>query len=82
MSRLSTRWSWSFVAVILFFCVLGFYRTSPAAPTAQQPFGNSLGQRQQIIDQLKETNRLLRQQIALLQSGQVTVVVVDKNAKK
>lgn len=81
MSRISSGRSWPLVAVVLFFCVLGFYRISPAAPNAQQPFGNSLGQRQQIIDQLKETNRLLRQQIALLQSGRVTVVVVDKNEK-
>ena len=70
------------VVNVLFLCMLGFYRTSPAEPpAAKQPFANSVAQRQEIIDQLKEVNRQLRQQNALLQNGRLTVVVAKQNEK-
>ena len=62
----------------VFLCVLSFYRTSPAAPPGPpQVFANPVAQRDAIIEQLKETNRLLREQNALLRGGQISVVVVE-----
>ena len=58
--------------------MLGFYRSSPAAPDKQLPFVNPAGQREVIIEQLKELNRLVRQQNALLASGKLEVVVVQR----
>lgn len=63
-------------AIIL--CVLSFYRTSPAAPPGPpQVFSNPIAQRDSIIEQLKETNRLLREQNALLRGGQIRVVIAE-----
>jgi len=62
----------------VFLCVLVFYRTSAAAPGAtNQQFANAISQRMEIVDQLKELNRQLKQQNLLLQSGQLKVVVVE-----
>ncbi len=62
----------------IFLCVLSFYRTSPAAPPGPpQVFSNPIAQRDSIIEQLKETNRLLREQNALLRGGQIRVVVAE-----
>jgi hypothetical protein len=63
-------------AIIL--CVLSFYRSSPAAPPGPpQVFANPISQRDAIIEQLKETNRLLREQNALLRGGQIRVVIAE-----
>jgi len=82
MSRKPAAWHLLIVVNVLFLCVLGFYRTSPAAPSnAKQPFANSVAQRQEIIEQLKEVNRQLRQQNALLQNGRLNVVITKQNEK-
>jgi hypothetical protein len=66
------------VANAVALCVLSFYRTSPAAPSGQrQPFANPTEQRVEMVEQIKETNRLLREQNALLRSGKLTVVVAE-----
>lgn len=81
MSIQPASWRLLIVVNVLFFCVLGFYQTSRAAPKkdAQPPFANSVGQRQEIIEQLKEVNRQLRQQNALLQNGRLTVVIAEQD---
>ena len=80
MMRKRNLWPILLIANVLCLCVLSFYRISPAAPKQPMPFANSVGQRTEIIDQLKELNRLVRQQNALLSSGQLKVTVVDKRA--
>ena len=60
-------------------CMLGFQQTtSQAQQSGRQPFANSVGQRQEMIEQLKETNRLLKEQNALLKSGSLRVIVVKQ----
>ncbi len=70
-------------AVALCCCVLSFYRATDAAPRAEPPFANSVEQRIETINELreiralmKEQNALVKEQIALLRSGEVKVIVV------
>ena len=71
-------WTWLIVANVLFCCVLSFYRATDAAPPKpRQPFANSVEQRMEMIKELREINALLKEQNALLRSGEVKVVVVD-----
>ena len=71
-------WTWLIVANVLFCCVLSFYRTTGAAPPkAKLPFANSVEQRMEMIKELREIKGLLKEQNALLRSGDVKVVVVD-----
>ena len=45
---------------VVFLCVLSFYGTSHAAPRAVPgQFANAIAQRQEMVDQLKEMNRLV-----------------------
>ena len=80
MMRKRNLWPLVLIVNVLCLCVLSFYRPSPAAPKQPTPFANPVGQRSEIIEQLKELNRLVRQQNALLSSGQLKVVVVDKRS--
>ena len=76
-------WTWLIVANVLFFCVLGFYWSSEAAPPKpRQPFANSVEQRMQMIQELKEIKLRLKEQNALLRSGEVKVVLVEPKPKK
>lgn len=47
-------------------CVLGFYDRSGAAPPAKMPFANSVEQRGEIVQELREIKELIREQNALL----------------
>jgi hypothetical protein len=60
--------------------VLALYGPNAAvSQEAQQPFANSVEQRNEIIAQLKEVNAQLKEQNALLRSGELKVVVtLDK----
>lgn len=71
-------------ANVLFCGVLSFYRTTDAAgpPPARAPFANSVEQRIEMINQLKEINALLKEQNTLLRSGELTVLVGDPAKKK
>ena len=71
-------WPMLVLANVLVLGMLGLYRSSPAAPAKQQPFVNPAGQREEIIEQLKELNRLVRHQNELLSSGRLKVVVVGQ----
>ena len=64
------------VLIVAGLCVLGLYETSSAAPRGDnEPFANSVEQRAEMIVQLREISALLKEQNALLKSGQLTVVV-------
>jgi hypothetical protein len=66
-------------AMGVFLCVLGFYRTTSAQqPAGTPPFANSVEQRQEIIEQLKELNQLVKQQNDLLQNGKLRVIVTSE----
>jgi len=59
--------------------MLGLYETSSAAPRAtSEPFANAVEQRFEIINQLKEVNGQLREQLTLLRSGKLQVVTAEK----
>lgn len=60
---------------VLFF-ELCFHRSGVAAPAdGQLPFANAVEQRMEIIRELREIRALLKEQNALLRSGQLTVIV-------
>ncbi|MBN1909840.1 MAG: hypothetical protein JW818_08890 [Pirellulales bacterium] len=71
------------VGSLLVGCVLGLYGTSAAqnAPTPTiRPFANSQGSRvdtvellQQVVNELKQQNKLLKEQNAFLKSGELKV---------
>ena len=69
-------WGVLIAANVLLWCVLGLQQTTGAAQQrGQQPFANSVEQRNQMIEQLRELNAQLREQNTLLRSGRLTVVV-------
>ncbi len=63
------------VLTLLSYCVLGFYQTSSAQTEPKGPFANSVEQRQDTVRLLGEIRDLLKEQNALLKSGQLKVVV-------
>ena len=85
------QWTLLLGAIALCYCVLSFYRATDAAPRAELPFANSVEQRMETINELreirallKEQNALVKEQISLLRSGEVKVMVLqpDKQAEK
>jgi hypothetical protein len=76
-----TRWTWGLILAgnVLAWGVLGLYQTTSAQNPVppQLPFANSVQQRFEMVDLLKETNRLLKEQNDLLRSGQLKVIVVQ-----
>ena len=74
--RRRTGWALLLTANVLCYCVLSFYRTGDAAaPKGSPPFANSVQQRMETVNELKEIKELLREQNALLRSGRLGVVV-------
>lgn len=72
------RWAALVAANVVCLCVLGFYQMSDAAPRQEKnapPFANAVQQRFDIIAELRETNKLLAEQNALLRSGKLRVVI-------
>ena len=75
-------WILLIVAMVAFCCVLSFYQATAAAPAKPKlPFANSVQQRIEMINQLKEIKNLLKEQNALLRSGSLTVVTSDSKKK-
>jgi hypothetical protein len=73
---ITAHWATLTATTIALICVLGFYQSSgaqQAGPT--QPFANAVEQRAEIIIQLKQLNASLKEQNALLRSGELRVVV-------
>jgi len=82
VSQSPLRWTLLIFVNALLWCVLSFHQTTTAAPKqVRQPFDNAVAQRNALIEQLKESNALLREQNALLRSGKLEVVVVEKKRK-
>jgi hypothetical protein len=78
LRQTNTRWALLLTANVLFICVLSFYRVSDAdPPVTNLPFANSVEQRIEMINQLKELNAQIKEQNALLRSGTLHVVVAD-----
>jgi hypothetical protein len=66
----SFRWLGLAAANAVALSVLGFYSTSGAAPqSGQLPFANSVTQRDDMIQELREIKELLKEQNALLRGG-------------
>jgi hypothetical protein len=64
------RWSLLVTANVAVLCMLGFYSTGGAAPQAgQPPFANSVEQRSEMIQELREIKELLKEQNSLLRGG-------------
>lgn len=63
--------------------VLGFYGSTAAAPAAggQPPFANAVEQRMEMIALLRELRDLLKEQNALLRSGELKVQVAESQPK-
>ena len=71
------------VACVLSSCVLVFHQTGTAQNSAPEPtLANAVEARRQMITNLQEIKELLKEQNALLRSGQIKVVVVPEEAKK
>ena len=71
------RWTALITANVLMWCMLCFHQQGTAAP-AQPPFANAVEQRFEMIDQIKQTNALLKEQNTLLKSGTLKVILADK----
>jgi hypothetical protein len=76
MSRY-TRWWMSVFAAVVIGCVLGFYQASSAQTGTRPTLANAPEDRKAMIDNLEEIKNLLKEQNALLRSGQVKVTVVE-----
>jgi hypothetical protein len=78
-SSISPRLLAASLAGVIGCCVLGFYGTSGAQQTPP-PFANAVELQAEVVAQLKELNAQIKEQNALLRSGRLQVIVVDKNA--
>jgi hypothetical protein len=83
MSR-RTGWALLITANMLFWCMLSLYQTPAAAQRStggKPPFANAVEQRMQMIDHLAEIKDLLKEQNALLRSGNLQVVVGESQQR-
>ncbi|HOM16711.1 MAG TPA: hypothetical protein PLQ00_05240 [Thermoguttaceae bacterium] len=84
MQKTSKSHGWMvFLWIFVLICgVLSLYRTSgTAAPAPVEPFANAVAQRSEMIAHLKEIRDLLKEQNALLKSGELRVVLVQPTSK-
>ncbi len=74
----SLRWAALVTFNVAAVCMLGFMQTSRAQnPEVMPPFANAVDMQQEIITQLRELNRSVKEQNALLRSGNLHVVVAQ-----
>jgi len=79
--RTQRAWLALIVLNVVSLCVLGFYKTTDAAPRqAPKQFANPVEQTFEVINQLKQLNALMKEQNKLLRSGTLRVVI--SNAQK
>ena len=72
-------WATIIAANLLGWCVLSFLQsTSVAQQTGRQPFANSVEQRGEMIELLRELNTQLREQNELMRSGRLQVIISDE----
>ena len=75
----SIRWALLLASNAVLLAVLGFYSTSGAAPqSGQPPFANSVEQRAEMVQELREIKELLKEQNALLRSGAAKTETSEK----
>ncbi|MBN1396027.1 MAG: hypothetical protein JW959_13475 [Pirellulales bacterium] len=79
--NLRKRWWLLVLAGVVCYCVLSFYRTGAAQTGTVPTLANAPKDRQEMIANLKEIKELLKEQNALLKSGQVKVVIVEEERK-
>ncbi len=65
------------VANVVCYCVLSFYQTSAAQSGSRPTLANPVEERKELIANLEEIKNLLKDQNALLRSGQVKVIVTE-----
>ena len=65
------------IANVLCYCVLSFYQTGAAQSGSRPTLANPVQERQEVISNLEEIKSLLKEQNALLRSGQVKVIVTE-----
>jgi hypothetical protein len=71
------RWGLLLAGIVLCCCVLSFYQTTSAQPPqAREPFANPVEQRMDMIKVLTEIRDQIKEQNALLRSGELKVIVV------
>lgn len=75
-SSLSVRFAAFLVINVLGWCMLSLQQPSVAAPAKEtQPFANAVEQRFEMIQHLRDISAQLKEQNALLRSGNLRVVV-------
>ena len=80
---LMLRWSLLVTANAAVLCMLGLYSTGGAAPQAgQPPFANSVEQRAEIAQELREIKELLKEQNALLRGGATKKTEVSSEPRR
>jgi hypothetical protein len=65
------------IANVLCYCVLSFYQTGVAQSGSRPTLANAVEERKEVISSLEEIKNLLKEQNALLRSGQVKVIVTE-----
>jgi hypothetical protein len=66
------------IANVLCYCVLSFQQTSNAQMSSPRPtLANAAEERKELISNLEDIKNLLKEQNALLRSGQVKVIVTE-----
>ena len=72
-----TGWMLLVIANVLCYCVLSFYQTGAAQSGSRPTLSDPAEERQGMIANLEEIKNLLKEQNALLRSGQVKVIVTE-----
>ena len=65
------------LANVLCYCVLGFYQIGAAQSGTRPTLANPVEERKELISNLEQIKDLLKEQNALLRSGQVKVIVTE-----
>ncbi len=83
MKRKALGWTLLIVANVLVICVLSLHRSTDAAPqSARAPFGNSVEQRNSMIQELREIKVLLQEQNAILRGDKTERKPNVRNQRK
>jgi hypothetical protein len=72
-----TGWMLLVIANVLCYCVLSFYQTGAAQSGSRPTLANPVQERVEMVSNLEEIKNLLKEQNALLRSGQVKVIVTE-----
>lgn len=77
MQSTTSRWLALVTLNVIGLCVLGLYGPIHAQPpSAQGPFANATELQLEMVNQLKSLNGLVKEQNALLKSGNLQVITV------